>query len=93
MATMQCSVWPRNHSPVPIRSFTHELRRKMRRPCYAAARRRDWERLSIPERMASAKRLMTSSASLAHSGGRVAGDARRDLERQLKKTVVSELIS
>jgi DNA-damage-inducible protein D len=29
------------------------------------------------------------NVTAAHSGGRVAGDARRDLERQLKRSVVS----
>jgi DNA-damage-inducible protein D len=29
------------------------------------------------------------NAGAARSGGRIAGDARRDLERQLRKTVVS----
>jgi hypothetical protein len=29
------------------------------------------------------------NASAAHAGGRVAGDARRNLERQLKRSVVS----
>src|ERR1700720_2995868 len=38
-----------------------ELRRKVCRPCYAAARRRDWERLRRTQRMIDAMLPMTHS--------------------------------
>ena len=44
---------------------------------------------SIPSRKAEPFAGFHENANAAHAGGRVAGDARRNLERQLKRSVVS----
>src|ERR1700680_3567308 len=41
----------RKPHPLPPDPVVAEFRRKMRRPCYAAARRRDWERLTQTRRL------------------------------------------